>query len=117
MSDSGGGGESGGAAAGAGQDAEADNEPPQRAPPLPEGDGAEVRRMSEEGAPPSAKRLKMGDETKDSEKADTFPKVHEETTAQTGYLQEDDAPPGQSTVSKAACVRSNAPIRLGSYEC
>lgn len=117
MSDSAGGGEGGGAAAGAGQDAEADNEPPQRAPPLPEGDGAEVRRMSEEGAPPSAKRLKMNEETKDSENADTFLKVHEETTTHTGFLQEDDAPSGQSTVSKIACVRSDAPICLWSYEC
>lgn len=56
MSDSAGGGESGG---GAGQDSEADNEPPQQPPPLLPGGAGEI---SEEGASPSAKRLRMSEE-------------------------------------------------------
>ncbi|XP_010737064.2 telomerase Cajal body protein 1 [Larimichthys crocea] len=97
MSDSAGGGESGGVA-GAGQDAEADNEPPQQAPPLPEGDGLEavvVEETSEDGAPPSAKRLRMSEEEEQEPKP---AKVLGETPAQAGFLQEDAHPPAQETL-------------------
>ncbi|XP_036002524.1 telomerase Cajal body protein 1 isoform X1 [Fundulus heteroclitus] len=61
MSDSAGGGESGGVAA-AGQDAEADGEPPQQAPPSlcpPEQGPAET---TEDGPPPSPKRSRRSEE-------------------------------------------------------
>lgn len=93
MSDSAGGGESGGVA-GAGQDSEADNEPPQQVPPLlPEGDGLDVRETSEDGDPPSAKRSRMSEEEQGLGQV----KVHEEIPAQADLLQEDPAPSEQRT--------------------
>lgn len=110
MSDSAGGGEGGGAA-GAGQDAEADNEPPHQAPPLPGGDSIEVGETSEEGAPPSAKRPRMSEEEDQEEQgldlAATPVKMHGETTAQDDLLQEDAAPPAQSTAFLVACLTIN----------
>ena len=89
MSDSAGGGESGGVA-GAGQDAEADNEPPHLEPPLPEGDvKVEVGETSEEGVPSSAKRPRMSDE----EEVVKPVEMHGVTPA-----QEDPASPAQSRV-------------------
>lgn len=111
MSDPAGGGESGGVA-GAGQDAEADNEPPQQALPLPEGDSLEVGETSEEGAPPFAKRPRMSEEEQELEQVEKSVKMHGETPAQTGLLQEDDAPPAQSRVSAAACVKRNIRNRI-----
>ncbi|XP_035530972.1 telomerase Cajal body protein 1 [Morone saxatilis] len=96
MSDSAGGGEGGGVA-GAGQDAEADNEPPQQAPPLPEGDSLEVAETSEEGTPPSAKRSRISNEEQGLDQPAKPVKVHEETPAQAGALQGDAAPPAQRT--------------------
>ncbi|XP_042368508.1 telomerase Cajal body protein 1 [Plectropomus leopardus] len=93
MSDSAGGGESGGGVAGTGQDAEADNEPPHQAPPLPEGDNAEVGEISEEGVPPSAKRPRMSEEGEGLEQTAKDIEVHGETPAQ--KVQEDTVLPAQ----------------------
>nr|XP_046235848.1 telomerase Cajal body protein 1 [Scatophagus argus]XP_046235850.1 telomerase Cajal body protein 1 [Scatophagus argus]XP_046235851.1 telomerase Cajal body protein 1 [Scatophagus argus] len=87
MSDSNGGGESGGVA-GAGQDTEADNEPPQQGPPLPEGDTSEVGVTSEEGVPPSAKRPRISEEGHGLEQVAQPIKMHGEIPAQAGLLQE-----------------------------
>lgn len=97
MSDSAGGGEGGGVAI-AGQDAEADNEPPQQAPPLPEGDSLE------EEAPPSAKRPRIIEEDQELEQS---VKMQGETPAQTDLLQKYDAPAAQSRVPAAAYVKLN----------
>lgn len=102
MSDSTEGGESGGVAS-AGQDAEADNEPPQQAPPVLEGDSSEVGETSEDLAPPSTKRPKMGEDEQE-QAAQSF-KTDGETSAHTGFLQEDNASPLQSRVSAAACIK------------
>ncbi len=99
MSDSAGGGENGGVAGSAGQDSEADNEPPQPAPPVPEGDMSEVGETPDAGAPPSAKRPRM------SEEEQWLDQVAEETPAQAVLLQEDAAPPAQSRVSTPACIK------------
>lgn len=104
MSDSAGGGEGGGVA-GAGQDTEADNEPPQQAPPLPEGDSLEVEEKSVDGAPPSAKRPRMSEEEQQLEQVVKPAKVLGETPVQAGFLQEDADPPAQSKVSAATCVK------------
>lgn len=104
MSDSTGGGESGGAA-GAGQDAEADNEPPQQAPPLPEGLNLEIRETLEEGAPPSAKRPRMSEQEQGLEQVANSDKMLEETPSQAVLLQEDAAPPAQSRVSIDAWIK------------
>ena len=97
MSDSAGGGEGGGVA-GAGQDSEGDSEPPQQVPPLlPESDSAEVEETSDEGAPPSAKRSRMGDEEKGLGEAVESVKVYEEIQAQADFLQENPIPSAQST--------------------
>lgn len=93
MSDSAGGG---GSVSVAGQDAEADNEPPQQALPLPEGDSLEAGETAEEAAPPSAKRAKMNEEEKELEQVDKSVNMYGETPTQTGFLQEDEAPPAQS---------------------
>lgn len=108
MSDSAGGGEGGGVA-GAGQDAEADNEPPHQAPPLLGGDSIEVGETSVEGAPPSAKRPRMSEEEEEEQEqgldlAATPGKMHRETAAQDDLLQEDAAPPAQSRVFLVACL-------------
>lgn len=95
MSDSAGGGEGGGVA-GAGQDTEADNEPPQQAPPLPEDDNLE------EEAPPSAKRPRIIEEDQELEQP---VKMQGETPAQTDLLEKHDAPEAQSRVTTAACVK------------
>uniref|UniRef100_A0A3Q4GFH1 Telomerase Cajal body protein 1 n=1 Tax=Neolamprologus brichardi TaxID=32507 RepID=A0A3Q4GFH1_NEOBR len=76
MSDSAGGGESGG---GAGQDSEADNEPPQQPPPLLPGGAGEI---SEEGASPSAKRLRMSEEGVEQDQVVELGQRHEETPTQ-----------------------------------
>lgn len=106
MSDSAGGGESGGVAgaAGAGQESEADNEPPQQAPTLPEGDSIEVGETSAEEAPPSAKRPRMSEEEQGLEQVAKPVKMRGETPAQAGSLQGDAAPSAQSRVSAAACI-------------
>lgn len=104
MSDSTEGGESGGVAS-AGQDAEADNEPPQQAPPLLEGDSSEVGDTSEELAPPSTKRPRMSEDNQELEQAAQSFKTRGETSAHTGFLQEDNVPPVQSRVSAAACIK------------
>ncbi|XP_070786007.1 telomerase Cajal body protein 1 [Enoplosus armatus] len=96
MSDSAGSGESGGVA-GTGQDAEADNEPPQQAPSLPEGDSLQVREASEEGAPPSAKRPRVSEGEQGLEQAAKPIRMHGETPAEADLLQEDPAPPTQRT--------------------
>lgn len=93
MSDSAGSGESGGVA-GAGQDAEADNEPPHQAPPLPEGNSSEVVETSEEGESPSAKRPRISEEG-EQEQAAKLVEMHGETPAQSDLLQEDPATPAQ----------------------
>ncbi|XP_044040809.1 telomerase Cajal body protein 1 [Siniperca chuatsi] len=102
MSDSAGSGESGGVA-GAGQDAEADNEPPQQAPPLPEGESLEVGETSEEGAPTSAKRPRMSEEEQGLEQVAKPAKMHGATLAQADLLQEDPAPPAQRTGEPLQC--------------
>ena len=104
MSDAAGGGESG--VAGTGQDAEADNEPPQQAPPLLEGDDLEVGETSEEGLPSVAKRLRMSEAP---EQVAEPVEIHGETSAQAGLLLEDPAPPAQSACfSETAGMKSNA---------
>lgn len=103
MSDSAGGGESGGVA-GAGQDSEADNEPPQQVPPLlPEGDSLEVRETSEDGDPPSAKRCRMSEEEQGLGQV----KVLEEIPAQADLLLEDKAPPEQRTGELLQCTEES----------
>ena len=88
MSDSTGGSESGGVAV-AGQDSEADSEPPQQGPPLlPESCCVEVGETSEEGAPPSAKRSRMSEEDQALE-----PGVSKEMPP-----QENSAPSAQSRI-------------------
>lgn len=81
MSDSAGGGEGGGAV-GAGQDAEADNEPPQQVKPLPQHDSSEVEETSEEGAPPSAKRSRIGEKDQELEHIGKSVEMREDTPAQ-----------------------------------
>lgn len=98
MSDSAGGGGSGSVTV-AGQDAEADNEPPQQALPLPEGDTLETGETSDEAAPPSAKRPKMSEEEQELEQVDKSVNMYGETPPQIVLLQEDEAPPAQSRVS------------------
>ncbi|XP_073331725.1 telomerase Cajal body protein 1 [Pagrus major] len=119
MSDSAGGGEGGGVA-GAGQDAEADNEPPHQAPPLPGGDSIEVEETSEEGAPPSAKRPRMSEEEQGLEQAAKPIKMHGETPAQDDLLQEDAAPPAQRTGELLQCEKEGewdeVPVGGGSEE-
>lgn len=91
MTDSGGGGESGGVA-GTGQDAEADNEPPQQAPPSPEDDGLE--NPSEE-EPPSAKRPRLTDANLGLEQVTEALQMQGEAPALTGGQQENPASPKQ----------------------
>lgn len=81
MSDSAGNGESGGVT-GAGQDSEADNEPPQQEPPLLEGDGVEVGETLEEGAPKSAKRPRLSEEDQGLEQVAKPAEMHTGTPAQ-----------------------------------
>ncbi|XP_075943100.1 telomerase Cajal body protein 1 [Anarhichas minor] len=96
MSDSAGSGESGGVA-GAGQDAEADGEPPHQAPASPEGDRLEGEVTSEDVVPSSAKRPRISEEEPGLEQVAKPVDMHGETPAQTGLLQEDPAPPEQRT--------------------
>ncbi|KAM4537292.1 telomerase Cajal body protein 1 [Odontesthes bonariensis] len=80
MSDSTGGSESGGVAV-AGQDTEADSEPPQQGPPLlPDFSCVEVGETSEEGAQPSAKRSRLSEEDQVLEKC-----VSEEMPSQENF--------------------------------
>ncbi|KAM4714799.1 telomerase Cajal body protein 1 [Anableps anableps] len=88
MSDSAGGGESGGVAA-AGQDSEADGEPPQQGLPLLCQSEQEEREPSEEGLPPSAKRSRM------SEEEQGFHEVHDRT--ESGSAQENTTTSVQRT--------------------
>ncbi|XP_076581655.1 telomerase Cajal body protein 1 [Chaetodon auriga] len=94
MSDTAGDGESGGAA-GAGQESEADNEPPQQASTLSEGDSIAVGDTSAEQAPPSAKRPRMNEEEQGLEQVEKPIMMHGETPAQAVLLQEDTSPPAQ----------------------
>ncbi|KAM7377523.1 hypothetical protein PAMA_014026 [Pampus argenteus] len=94
MSDSAANGESGGVA-GAGQDSEADNEPPQQVPPLPEGNSLEVGETLEEGAPTPVKRPKLSVEDQGLEQAATPVEMHGGTPAQASLLKEDPASPAQ----------------------
>lgn len=103
-----------------GQDAEADNEPPQQVPPLPGDDSLEVGETSEEGAPPSAKRPRMSEEERGLEQVVKPVKMHGETPAQACLLQEDVAPPAQGGVSAAACVKEEEEVPVsggGDEEC
>lgn len=102
MSDSAGSGESGGVA-GAGQDAEADNEPPQQVLPSPEGDRLEGRESSVEGAPTSAKRARLSEEEQGLEQVAKPAKMHGETPAQPDWLHEDTAQPAQRTGEPLQC--------------
>lgn len=105
MSDSAGGGESGGVA-GTGQDTEADNEPPQQAPPGLDADCIKVGDTPEEETAPPAKRLKiMGEEHLQG--ADEEPVVIQgETPAQADLLPTEPAPPAQrkGPVHKNLCL-------------
>lgn len=95
MSDTAGGGDGGGVAGG-GQDEGADNEPPHQAP-LPGEDSSGVGEMSEEGVPPSAKRLKMREEDQEREPFEETAEACGETRDQTGSCpQEDISSFGQS---------------------
>ncbi len=102
MSDSAGSGESGGVA-GAGQDAEADSEPPHQAPPLPEGDC--LGKTPEEEAPPSAKRPRLIEEEQGLEQVAEPVRMHGETPAQADLLQEYTAPPATSKVATFSNIR------------
>ena len=81
MSDSAGNGESGGVQ-GAGQDSEADNEPPQQAPPLPEGGSLEVGDTLEEGTPKSAKRPRLSEDDQGLEQVAKLVELQGGTPAQ-----------------------------------
>lgn len=94
MSDTAGGGDGGGG----GQDEGADNEPPQQA--LLPGEDGSVGEKSEEGVPPSAKRLKMSDEDQEQEPFEETAETCGETPEQSGScLQEDISSFGQSMCS------------------
>ncbi|KAG7498140.1 telomerase Cajal body protein 1 [Solea senegalensis] len=95
MSDSAGGGGETGGVTGAGQDSEADNEPPQHTSLLPEDDHLEVVGTLEEGAPPAAKRLRMSGEEQILEQVPEPLKVHGETPALSGLLLEEPVTPEQ----------------------
>lgn len=95
MSDSVGGGESGG---GAGQDSEADNEPPQQPPPLLPGGAGEI---SEEGASPSAKRLRMSEEGVGQDQVVEPGQRNEETPTQPSSLQ---GMPAQTAEGTGLCL-------------
>uniref|UniRef100_A0A667XNE5 Telomerase Cajal body protein 1 n=1 Tax=Myripristis murdjan TaxID=586833 RepID=A0A667XNE5_9TELE len=91
MSDSVGGGESGGVT-GSGQDTEADNEPPQQMPPLPEAECAQSGETPEEEAPSSAKRPRL---TEDLGRVTEPLEIHSNTAPLAGLLQGDPASPAQ----------------------
>lgn len=97
MSDSAGGGESGG---GAGQDSEADNEPPQQPPPLLPGGAGEI---SEEGASPSAKRLRMSEEGVGQDQVVEPGQRHEKTPTQPSSLQGMPAQTAEGTGDLLQC--------------
>ncbi|KAK5616948.1 hypothetical protein CRENBAI_012355 [Crenichthys baileyi] len=88
MSDSAGGGESGGVAT-AGQDSEADGEPPQQAPPLLCQSEQVEQETSEDGLP--AKRSRM------SEEEQGLYGVHDGTTTESGSAQESKTTSPQKT--------------------
>ncbi|KAG7240080.1 hypothetical protein INR49_027934 [Caranx melampygus] len=102
MSDSAGGGESGGVA-GTGQDTEADNEPPQQAPPVLDVDCIKVGETPEEEAAPPAKRLRIMDEEHQQGAAEEPAMIQGETPAQAGLLPADPAPPAQCTGEPPPC--------------
>ncbi|XP_029311036.1 telomerase Cajal body protein 1 isoform X2 [Cottoperca gobio] len=119
MSDSGGSGESGGVT-GAGQDTEADNEPPHQPPPLPDGDSFEVGKTSDEGVP-SAKRPRVSEEEQGLEQVAKPVEMHEEISAQAGLPQEEPAPPAQITGEPLQCdeegrVVEEVPVSEGGEE-
>nr|XP_004572250.2 telomerase Cajal body protein 1 isoform X1 [Maylandia zebra] len=97
MSDSVGGGESGG---GAGQDSEADSEPPQQPPPLLPGGAGEI---SEEGALPSAKRLRMSEEGVGQDQVVEPGQRHEETPTQPSSMQGMPAQTAEGTGDLLQC--------------
>lgn len=101
MSDSAGAG--GGGTVGAGQDAEAETEPPLWPSPLPERDGTELGSMSEDAAFPSAKRLKMSEVTI-APLQPGMSQVCDDVKAQTDPEQEEDSMPGQGEVSLPPCI-------------
>lgn len=80
MSDVAGSGDGGGVT---GQDSEADSEPPQPLPPVPEEGCLQVGEEREEGGPTSAKKPRLSEE----QKVDTL-EIHEETPAQ-AFIQEE----------------------------
>ncbi|KAF7660082.1 hypothetical protein LDENG_00288680 [Lucifuga dentata] len=94
MSDSAGSGESGGVA-GVGQDAEADNEPPQPSLFIPKGDSFQLGETPEEEAPPSAKRPKLNEEELVQGQAVEPFNMPGETAAQADVLQEITSSPAQ----------------------
>lgn len=97
MSESADGGESGGVA-GAGQDAEADNEPPQQALHLSEDKTSKLPQTLEEGAPPTPKRPKMSEEQQELGRTAETVEMVGEAAGQSVLLQEDLPLPAQGRV-------------------
>ncbi|XP_029382636.1 telomerase Cajal body protein 1 [Echeneis naucrates] len=95
MSGAAGGGESGGVQ-GTGQDTEADNEPPQQAQPLLQGDSIEGVGTPQELVPPVAKRLRMSEEEAGLGETAHQVEIQRETPAQSDLIPEDPAPQSQS---------------------
>ncbi|KAK2900143.1 telomerase Cajal body protein 1 [Channa argus] len=104
MSDSAGASESGGVA-GAGQDAEADNEPPQQVQTLHELECLEAGETSEEGAPPAPKRTKLSEEEQDLGQSAEPDERPGETAGQTGLPQEE--PAAQKSGEPLQCERES----------
>ncbi|KAK2862748.1 hypothetical protein Q5P01_002281 [Channa striata] len=102
MSDSAGASDSGGVT-GAGQDAEADNEPPQQAPDVHDYDSLEAGEPSEEGAPLAAKRAKISEVEKDLGQSAEQDERPGETAGQTGLLQEEPASAAQKSGEPLLC--------------
>ncbi|XP_026209084.1 telomerase Cajal body protein 1 [Anabas testudineus] len=113
MSESAGGGE-GGSVVGAGQDAEADSEPPQQAPPLPEDYNLE------DETPPAAKRPKMSEDEQELEQVGEPIKIQGETPEDDGVLQDEPASPSQRTAEPLQYEEENrggaAPVSGGGEE-
>uniref|UniRef100_A0A665VH61 Telomerase Cajal body protein 1 n=1 Tax=Echeneis naucrates TaxID=173247 RepID=A0A665VH61_ECHNA len=95
MSGAAGGGESGGVQ-GTGQDTEADNEPPQQAQPLLQGDSIEGVGTPQELVPPVAKRLRMSEEEAGLGETAHQVEIQRETPAQSDLIPEDPAPQSQN---------------------
>lgn len=86
MADTAGSGESGGVT---GQDSEADTEPPHQVSPVPDGYSLEVGETPGEGAPTSAKRLKLSEEEQGLDQVADPLDMHGDTPAQALLMQED----------------------------